>query len=199
MLLVEEGLVRVLPQVGTFVTRIDPARVAEAQFLREAVELASLRSLSCPMPADVLGRLRDNLDQQDAVGGDTERLFELDEAFHRGLMTLAGHGASWSTVAAAKGHLDRPRRLGMRDPEASLERVAEHRAIFDAVVSGDLLRAEECLRHHLRVVFDDIRVIERELPQFFLTDSEARPVRRSIIVWQSPGRTPPAPPSERAP
>ena len=42
ILLADEGLVQVFPQVGTFVSRVDPDRVRDAQFLREAVELAAL-------------------------------------------------------------------------------------------------------------------------------------------------------------
>ena len=37
ILLADEGLVQVFPQVGTFVSRVDPDRVRDAQFLREAV------------------------------------------------------------------------------------------------------------------------------------------------------------------
>lgn len=184
MLLAEEGLVDVVPQVGTFVTRVDPARVAEAQFLREAVELASLRTLATPLDADLLGRLRENLVEQEGAGDDVARFFELDDAFHEGLMALAGHAATWAIVAAAKGHLDRARRLGVEDPGAIRARIAEHRAVLDAVVAGDLELGVDKLRHHLRVVFEDIRTIERESPQLFLTDPEARPVRRSVLVWE---------------
>ena len=45
ILLAEEGLVQVFPQVGSFVSRVDPDGVADAQFLREAVELAALDDL----------------------------------------------------------------------------------------------------------------------------------------------------------
>ena len=38
ILLQGEGLVQVYPQVGTFVSLVDPERVAEAQFIREAIE-----------------------------------------------------------------------------------------------------------------------------------------------------------------
>lgn len=45
ILLAQEGLVQVFPKIGSFVSRVDPAQVADAQFLREAVELASLDDL----------------------------------------------------------------------------------------------------------------------------------------------------------
>ena len=182
MLLTDEGLVEVLPQVGTFVSRVDPERVVEAQFLREAVELASLQTLAYPLGD--LGALEANLDAQDAAGDDIGRFFALDEDFHRGLMALAGHEASWTTVAAAKGHLDRARRLGIEQPGSTARFAADHRAVFDAILTGNLDRATELLRRHLRVVFDDILTLQRESPELFVTDPAARPVRRSVLVWE---------------
>ena len=45
ILLREEGLVQVYRQIGSFVSLVDLARVSEAQFVREAIECASLRDL----------------------------------------------------------------------------------------------------------------------------------------------------------
>ena len=46
ILLREEGLVQVYPQIGSFVSLVDLGRVSEAQFVREAIECASLRDLA---------------------------------------------------------------------------------------------------------------------------------------------------------
>lgn len=184
LLLAKEGLVQVFPKVGTFVSRVDPEQVAEAQFLREAVELASLRSLTQPFDPDAITALRDNLDRQDRVGDDLAAFFALDEAFHRGLMAMAGHEVSWTSVAAAKAHLDRARMLGLRTFTSSANLAAEHRAVVDAVVSGDLIEAEERLRAHLRTVFADIKAIEAASPELFAAAPHAQPVRRSVVVWE---------------
>src|SRR3712207_6293623 len=54
ILLAEEGLVQVFPQVGSFVSRVDPDRVADAQFLREAVELAALEDVPAELDPEVV-------------------------------------------------------------------------------------------------------------------------------------------------
>lgn len=183
LLLTEEGLVEVFPKIGTFVSRVDPEQVAEAQFLREAVELASLQSLTVPLDEGRVDRLRDNLDRQEEVGEDIRSFFALDEEFHRGLMALAGHESSWSTVSAAKSHLDRARMLGIRKIPELGRLTEEHRAVFDAVVSGDAATAETHLRSHLRLVFEDVKAVEEDSPELFVRDRDARPVRRSAFVW----------------
>src|ERR1700754_1418039 len=133
ILLAEEGLVQVFPQVGSFVSRIDPIRVADAQFLREAVELASLEDLPAQLDPDIVRELRENLAEQRRPGLDIEGFFALDEAFHHALLRLAGHSNAWTTVVSAKGHLARARRLGLQAtaPQAFTD---QHVEIFDAVL-----------------------------------------------------------------
>ena len=184
VLLAKEGLVQVAPKTGTFVARVDLAEVIEAQFFREAVEMASLASLTPPFDDTAMQQLRDNLRQQNGVGDDWHAFFRLDETFHSLLMELAGHGASWKFVAAAKGHLDRARWLGLATlHESTAVRIGEHHAIFDAVENDQLDDASILLRQHLRNVFADIETIKASSPDLFVTDASARPARRSVAVW----------------
>jgi len=183
ILLRDEGLVEVFPQVGTFVSRVDPDRVRDAQFLREAVELAALDDMPAELDPDVVAELHANLEQQRAPGIDLESFFDLDEAFHHGLLRLSGHERAWSTVVSAKGHLDRARRLGLKEtsPNAFAD---QHVEIFGAVVDGDLSRARSTMRSHLRAVFDDVERIRERSPELFASDDGSMPVRRNVVVWE---------------
>lgn len=172
ILLSEEGLVHVFPQVGSFVSRVDRGRVNAAQFVREAVELAALDDLPVDLDPQVLGELRANLDRQYAVGPDVRRFFELDEEFHAGLLRLSGHADAWSTVVAAKRHLDRARRLGLRQAESSTRWADQHAAILRAVTAGDIGVARTTLRRHLRTVLDDIDRIGQRSPELFAPSSD---------------------------
>ncbi|WP_405668091.1 GntR family transcriptional regulator [Streptomyces sp. NBC_01166] len=184
ILLAQEGLVQVFPKIGSFVSRVDPAQVADAQFLREAVELASLDDLPAELDPVVVGELRDNLERQRRADLGLEEFFDLDEAFHQGLMRLSGHGKVWTTVAAAKGHLDRARRLGLHENVSPAVFVAQHREIFDAIADGNVPLARTAMRTHLRAVFDDIERIRAHSPELFAADAWTVPVRRSIVVWE---------------
>ncbi|MFC5951438.1 GntR family transcriptional regulator [Pseudonocardia lutea] len=183
ILLVEEGLVQVFPQVGSFVSRVDPDRVADAQFLREAVELASLEDLPAELDEEIVAELRRNLEEQRRAGLTVEDFFALDEAFHHGLLRLAGHGRAWATVVSAKGHLDRARRLGLQEtpPSGFAE---QHVEILEAVLSGDGGRARAAMRTHLRAVFDDVEAIRERSPELFASASGSVPVRRNVVVWE---------------
>lgn len=184
LLLIQDGLVQVYPKVGTFVTKVDLAAVAEAQFLREAVEVASLRSLEYPLDQSAVSVLTDILDQQDASTGDAAGFFALDEQFHESLMALAGHRGLWATVSQAKAHLDRARRLGLRHVSSLTQLAAHHHAVLDAVIKGDLDQAEERLRSHLSLVFGEVDAIRATSPELFASDVPTVPVRRSVAVWE---------------
>jgi DNA-binding GntR family transcriptional regulator len=183
VLLVEEGLVQVFPKIGSFVSRVDPARVADAQFVREAIELAALQDLPGEPDPAVVAELRENLAAQQRPGLDQDAFFELDEAFHQGLLRLSGHGSAWTTVVSAKGHLDRARRLGLSESPPT-EYAAQHVRILDAVLSGDTGSAHAAMRGHLRAVFDDIERIRERSPELFSADPASVPVRRSVVVWE---------------
>ena len=104
LLIAQEGLVEVRPQSGTYVTPIDPDRVREAQFIREAIELASLGA--CARPSDEEERMLRALIARQRTASDRDAFYPLDEEFHRALLGLAGHTNAWAAVSAAKGHLD---------------------------------------------------------------------------------------------
>lgn len=182
LLLADGGLVEVFPRIGTFVTRLDLTQVREAQFLREAVEIASLRSMTFPLDSTLVDEVWSNLRAQDAVpDGDLPSFFKLDEEFHRMLMALAGHEGSWATVAAAKSHLDRARVLGIKAVSDHRRFYVQHVEIFEAIVAEEIDRAEELLRGHVRVIFSDIVEAEALRPELFKGSSDKPQLRPAYI------------------
>ncbi|TWF93706.1 GntR family transcriptional regulator [Saccharopolyspora dendranthemae] len=184
LLLVEEDLVRVFPKLGSFVARVDPQRIADAQFVREAVEVASLTDAVEHRTDEDVEALRDLLRQQREAAEDVDRFFELDEAFHQRLLAAGGHANSWRTVEQAKAHLDRARRLGLRTVSPVSSLIDQHAEIVGGVESRDLDAAASALRGHLRAVFEDVERIRSESPELFVGSADERPVRRSITVLQ---------------
>lgn len=182
IILAQDGLVQVFPKVGSFVARVDLQSVADAQFVRESVELASLDDVpGSPDPA-IVQELRDNLDRQRQVD-DVDVFFRLDEEFHHGLMRLAGHGGAWPAVVSAKAHLDRARRLGLTENRTPSVFAEQHDAVFHAVLDEGSAAARLLMRTHLRTVFDDIERVRLRSPELF-APPVGQPTRRNVVVWE---------------
>lgn len=177
LLIAQEGLVEVRPQSGTYVTRIDPDRVREAQFIREAIELASLAA--CETPTAEAERMLREIIRRQRGAADREAFYPLDEEFHRALLGLAGHANAWAAVSAAKGHLDRARYVGMSATRGVQDYVDDHERVVDALAAGDTQSAIAALREHLRFVFADLDAVRRQHPELFDGAAPARTGRPS--------------------
>ncbi|WP_238421810.1 GntR family transcriptional regulator [Gordonia sp. 'Campus'] len=184
ILLADEGLVRIFPKLGSFVARIDPGKVADAQFIREAIELASIADAVDRVDDAIIGGLRAQIAAQRETS-DLNEFFGLDEQFHRSLLEAGGHGSAWRTVVGAKAHLDRARRLGLLGSSAISVLIDEHEAVVDGLAGHDLAAAQAALRTHLRKVFTDIGQIRDASPELFAVEGEdARPTRRVVSAWE---------------
>ena len=153
--LAEEGLVLVMPQVGTYVSKIDLAEVRSAQFIREALECATVRTAAAAMTDTAVKRLRRTLHEQADAAEMTHpaEFYALDELLHRQIADIAGQPKAWRLVHSAKAQLDRVRHLDLTAAHRHGDIVAEHAAIVAALEEQDADAAELRLRVHLRAVF----------------------------------------------
>ena len=165
----DDRLVEIIPQLGSFVSRISVQAVGDAQFIREALECAAVRRAAELAGEDDIARLEENLNSQDRAGdaGDLDAFYLLDDAFHRGLCDLSGHAAVWAVSDRAKSHLNRVRRLSLAMPDYLPEMISEHRTVVGAVAGHDPDAAEEALRHHLRMVLREVPRLRDEHPDYF--------------------------------
>jgi len=165
----DERLVAIVPQLGTFVTLVSTEAVADAAFVREALECAAIRLATERAGDEDLAELQANLAAQArAQETDDAAAFDvLDDALHRSLCELSGHESAWRLSRRANGHLDRVRRLSLPEPGYLGEMVAEHRTVVAAVAERDPDRAEAALRHHLRMVLSSLPHIREQHPDFF--------------------------------
>lgn len=165
----DEGLVSIVPQLGTFVTLIEPAAVADAHFVREALECNAIRLATGRAGDPELAALQENLDAQERVAGadDPEAFDHLDDALHRFLCDLSGRDIAWHLSQRARGQLDRVRRLSLPQPGYRGLMLEEHREVVAAVAAHDADAAERALRHHLRMVLSHVPEIQRAHPEYF--------------------------------
>jgi DNA-binding GntR family transcriptional regulator len=164
----DDRLVEIVPQLGTFVTPISTRAVADAQFIREALECASVRAAAPRVTAEDIEALEQTLTAQERArdAEDFDAWYVLDDQFHQAICDLSGRSV-WNITQRAKGHLNRIRRLSLPMPSYLAEMIVEHREIVARLAEHDPDGAEVALRHHLQMVLREVPRIREQHPDFF--------------------------------
>jgi len=169
----EEGLLEVRPQRGTFVRKVDKVAIVDARFVREAIEADIVKELAAASDAELVEELRVQLAAQAAVP--MSRIFDfmkLDEQFHRTLANAARRSYGWKVIEGVKVQMDRVRYLSLRT--FPMERlVRQHSTIVDAIERAKPDEADREMRAHLRLILNDLPLIEEQHPGFFTSSRSA--------------------------
>jgi GntR family transcriptional regulator, rspAB operon transcriptional repressor len=172
----DEHLVVIVPNSGTYVSRIDLQTVFDGQLIRDALEIKVVGLTAIKMSSTFERKLDFNMYQQKRLAAelDYDGFYELDEAFHS---MICEHGASiriWKIVHGAKGQLDRVRRLAFPVPKHLETVLTEHAAIADRLRLRDPDAAAAAMKVHLDRVFETIRTLLIEKRDYFASTSLER-------------------------
>lgn len=168
--LVDQGLLRVVPQVGTSVARIDMADVEEACFIRSALETAAFRDACSADDLDVAELRRTLARQEDAVAGeDVDAFFDADEDLHHEVFRLGGHPGVWTVVQRSKLQLDRLRRLILPEAITTRDLIDEHTRIVDLLEARDVDEGVELVGRHSRHVLRQAADVRMAHPDYFVS------------------------------
>ncbi|MCE7029099.1 GntR family transcriptional regulator [Jiella avicenniae] len=167
--LAEAGLVRVLPQRGTFVVKVSPRQVADARFVREAVEVAVARHCCLSASPEALEALDQVIGGQEeaAAINDHAGFLALDEKFHKGLAEAIGCSEAWRVIEMGKAQMDRVRYLSLPEASPMSLLIDQHRDILRAIRAGDADAAAAAVRVHLREILLALPRLARAFPELF--------------------------------
>ncbi len=163
-----EGLVEIMPQRGSLVSRVKIADVVEYMLIRKALESEAVRALVARRPEGVLEKLEANLAEQTKAArkGDREMFHKYDLEFHEVLFTALRFDRIRAVLDNARANLDRARRL-ILDPRRLSLTQSEHKAIADAVSRGDADAAAAAMRAHIDKVTGELIAFARTTPELF--------------------------------
>ncbi len=164
-----EGLVTILPQTGTYVSRFSMAEIRESAFLREALEIAAIEFLTPVITEDQIIRLRRNLRVQRALveDGDHDGFYETDAEMHALIMSFTGFRRLASMVETVWLQVARARRVVLPVPGRIGDTLAEHEAILHALEARDTAAAIAATRRHLRQLLSFLEPLEQARPELF--------------------------------
>ncbi len=163
-----EGLLEAIPQRGTFVARLNRDKIADAIFVREAIECKAA-SLAAGAPLAQKKQLTRIVQRQAGASGrgDYTEHLAADEDFHRSILSLAGHPHAWNALRLARTGMNRIRHLAI--PTVGSHRIAvdHHKVIVAAIIDGDARSAREAMRVHIHSPMTFLDAIEERFPEYF--------------------------------
>ncbi|MDO3410945.1 GntR family transcriptional regulator [Saccharibacillus sp. CPCC 101409] len=147
----EEHLVEVVPQVGTYISKIDAGLIEEAVFMRFTLEKEVLLLACDTFPPDELLELRHNVERQENLQnrrGAAADFHELDNAFHRMLFRGCGKEHVWDSITRLSTHYNRMRlKFEMGHPFDGA--VEQHRGMIELIAGKRTGDVEAAVRRHI--------------------------------------------------
>jgi GntR family transcriptional repressor for pyruvate dehydrogenase complex len=151
---------------GTYVTSLEPRLLLEglglavellrADSLREVVEVRRLLEpvatglAATRVTAAGLAELRGHLEAMRATRDDVEKLTRFDAAFHRSVAATTGNETLTTLLEGISGRTLRLRTWrGLVEADAAHVTLAEHEAIYAALVAGDPTLAQAAALMHI--------------------------------------------------
>ncbi|WP_147919019.1 GntR family transcriptional regulator [Ruania zhangjianzhongii] len=159
-----DGLADYVPHRGAVVSRIDPEALAEIYAIREVLEGLAARLAAERADEAALARL-DVLwtAHAEAVeAGDTAAHVRLDGEFHHRIREAAGNERLTESLGRLQGQIRLAMATTSRRGGGPPVALAEHRAILDAIRSGDGESAEQVARGHIRRLRESLHAASDE-------------------------------------
>ena len=158
-----DGLISIVPNVGTSVAAFDPLRVREFCLIRTAFECMAIEAAVENFDLANDRALTQLIEEQDRTidSGDMISNIAIDSEFHRLIIELSGYKVVPDFLQRAMGEILRARHLSIKLPGRLREPIIEHQAILDALRSGNAKVSVAAMKNHLDKSFVSImRVLE---------------------------------------
>lgn len=163
------NLVEILPQRGSYITKIDYELVEESRFMRLALENAVLNIVCQNIPESYTEALSQNLQAQRNAQNQKnyDTFLDLDNEFHKLIFEAANKTWSYQIVKEQMVHFDRLRTLSTKF-DIGRYTLQDHEDIFYAITRQDSELAQMLMTRHLtRHRTEKEKLLER-YPDYFI-------------------------------
>ncbi len=183
MRLSEEGLVDILPQRGTRVSKIDLAKMKEEQFLRSCVEQEVVKGFLKSCKGHHIERLKHIISVQERalLAGDFSAFLELDSEFHKVFYDGANKLTCFKIIDSMSGNYRRIRFLTLLDKAIVQGVIDQHLKMVKAIQQGDNEELTTLFENHLNKISVEEKQMVLEYPDYFVENHQDGFEIRSII------------------
>lgn len=168
--LAQKGLLDVLPQRGTFVSKIDTQQLAEFRFLRVTVETAMVKLACQSFPEEYMWKLQQCLMEQELHlrNRDTDGFFASDNQTHSLLYQGCGKPHIWPIIEGSTADYMRARILNIAAAAEQMNILySQHQSIVEAILRHDERRGVAIMEEHINKGIIDVEMLKKQYPAYF--------------------------------
>jgi DNA-binding GntR family transcriptional regulator len=150
-----EGIVKIIPRRGAFVSDLTETNVKEILLIREVLEGLAVRLAVENMDEEMFEKLRKALEKVSILPEEDRDLINYTRSevdFHALLLSASNNQMLKNMMEIVNAHLQIIRLRTVVIPERAQKTVEEHQQILKAIENGDAPTAEELMRKHVRSV-----------------------------------------------
>ena len=169
-----EGLVEMIPQRETMVSKISLKRVEQEKFIRECLEMGVIRKFMDKSGCEVEENMAELIQLQKKCGEEKDFVgfLEADDQFHKLLFDVTVQEMAWEMIASRNGHYNRLRILYVQRDTAMQESSEQHHKIATLLESGSREEAARALSSHVRRLDIDEAGLIAQYPDYFESEGE---------------------------
>ena len=166
--LAKVSFIETIPQRGSYVALIDTKMVEESRFLRKVLDEAVIEVACDIADSASIDAMEENVHLQEFYleKADTNRIFELDNAFHKLIYSAAEKDIIYDIRSTMMLHFDRVRTLSV-EAVKDMKIVGDHRGMLEAIKGHDKEAAVALVEKHLGRYRVDETKIREEFPAYF--------------------------------
>lgn len=168
-----EGLVDIIPQSKSVISRIDLSKARQEWFIRTSLELAMVEQLFENINKESIAKMRkfnELMHEAGAQARNHENCYQYmmaDNAFHAVTYQVAGEYLAANVIANTMANYSRLRFLTDLDDYYQNRTVTGHSKLIELLENGDREGYKEFLKVHLGYILNDIEELVKAYPDYF--------------------------------
>lgn len=170
----KEGLVDIIPQKGTYVSKIDLDRVEQEQFIRRSLEEKVVLLFMERYTPNSIIRLESliemqkvSLDRQDYTS-----FLDYDDEFHSIFFSVANKQMAWDLIYSMSGHYRRLRLITLWDLEISEDIIKQHQMMIRYIKEKDIEMINKSVQDHVMRILSQKTCMVEKYPTYFQQKDE---------------------------
>lgn len=168
----KEGLLKIIPQSGTYVACINCRRSEQEWFVRKSLEIGMVDAIfehTSDEMLDKMTELNNRLINYDEEVESVPRI-EIDNAFHELIYECSGEQLAKNIIQTQMSHYNRIRYLAELNSAISAKTNDEHDMLIEAIRNKDKRKYLRVIKSHVSRIFVELEKLKGKYPEYFERD-----------------------------